>query len=58
MAFLSAESRVAGVIRGELMSSMERRLKVCWERQGRAADVGVVEFQTQSTSAQAGHASW
>ena len=37
-----------GVIRGELMSSYERRLKVCWERGGRAADAGVVEFVAQS----------
>ena len=41
-----------GVIRGELMSSYERRLKVCWERGGRAADAGVVEFTKQSTMAE------
>ena len=42
------------MVRGELMSSWERRLKVCWERQGRAAEAGVVEFQTQSTMTELG----
>ena len=35
------------------MSSYERRLKVCWERGGRAADAGVVEFVAQSPLAAA-----
>eukprot|EP00434_Breviolum_minutum_P007150 symbB.v1.2.006311.t1/scaffold354.1/size221495/6 len=43
-----------GVIRGELMSSYERRLKVCWERGGRAADAGVVEFTKQSSMTELG----
>ena len=43
-----------GVIRGELMSSFERRLKVCWERGGRAAEAGVVEFVSQSLVAATG----
>lgn len=43
-----------GVIRGELMSSYERRLKVCWERGGRAADAGVVEFVAQSSMTELG----
>lgn len=42
--------RLAGVIRGELMSSMERRLKLCWERGNRAADAGIVEFVAQRVS--------
>ena len=45
---LGAAFSSQGVIRGELMSSYERRLKVCWERGGRAADAGVVEFVAQS----------
>ncbi|CAK9090290.1 Hypothetical protein (Fragment) [Durusdinium trenchii] len=43
-----------GVIRGELMSSMERRLKLCWERGNRAADAGIVEFVAQSSMTELG----
>jgi len=43
-----------GVTRGELMSSSARRLKVCWERDGRAADAGIVEFVSQSSLTELG----
>ncbi|CAJ1440525.1 unnamed protein product, partial [Effrenium voratum] len=43
-----------GVTKATLMSSTPRRLKVCWERNGRAADAGVVEFVSQSSLTELG----